>query len=145
MLKFTALSIAALAASTAYAQTPEAAPTADPSAGAPATEQSAQPGAAIDPGAGAPTAQAAPSANHAQVVAVVDAGFPKYDADKDGKLSEAEFKQWIADLKAQEMASSGKPADPATVSQYANAAFAAADRNKTGSVTKQDMITFLGG
>ncbi|HEX7872273.1 MAG TPA: EF-hand domain-containing protein [Sphingobium sp.] len=137
MLKFTAISIAALAASTAYAQAPQAAPSAAP-------VDSAAPATAADPAA--TTAQAAPAATaNAQVAAVVEAGFPKYDADKDGKLSEAEFKQWISDLKAQEMAAHGKPADPAAVSQYAAAALASADRDKDGVVTKQDLTTFLGG
>ncbi|HEX7855511.1 MAG TPA: EF-hand domain-containing protein [Sphingobium sp.] len=134
MLKFAALSITALAASTAYAQTPEAAPAA-PVDSAPAASQ---------PGA-APTAQAAPTNANAQVAAVVEAGFPKYDVNKDGKLSEAEFKQWISDLKTQEMAAQGKPADPAAVSQYASAAMAAADKDKDGFITKQDLTTFLGG
>lgn len=151
MLKFAALSIAALAASSAYAQAPQTAP-ADPAATgaapvqaapapAPATNASPAPAAA-----GTPTAEAAPaSATNAQVAAVVEAGFPKYDADKDGKLSEAEFKQWISDLKTQELAATGKPADPSAVAQYASAALAAADRDKDGVVTKQDLTTFLGG
>ncbi|MFT3966326.1 MAG: EF-hand domain-containing protein [Sphingobium sp.] len=146
MLKIAALSITALAASTAYAQAPQSAPSAAPGA-APvdsAAPTAAQPGTATDPSA--TTAQAAPAATtNAQVAAVVEAGFPKYDADKDGKLSEAEFKQWISDLKTQELTAQGKPADPAAVSQYAAAALAAADTDKDGVVTKQDLTTFLGG
>lgn len=155
MLKFAALSLAALAASSAYAQAPEAATIATDSTtsnSAPvANSTTSQPGAATNaspaPAAGAATAEAAsvPSATNAQVAAVVEAGFPKYDADKDGKLSQAEFKQWISDLKTQEMAATGKPADPTAVEQYASAALAAADRDKDGIVTKQDLTTFLGG
>ncbi len=153
MLKFTAISIAALAASTAYAQAPDAATTASPSPAAPVASAPAAAQPATTAGAAAPqssppaspTAEAAPSNANAQVVAVVEAGFPKYDADKDGKLSQTEFKQWISDLKTQEIAAAGKPADPAAVEQYASAALAAADRDKDGVVTKQDLTTFLGG
>lgn len=155
MLKFAAFSITALAASTAFAQAPQAAPSAAPapSAAQPTTADpaaSAQPSAGqpatAQPAPGATTAQAAPASNsNAQVAAVVEAGFPKYDVNKDGKLSEAEFKQWISDLKTQEMAAQGKPADPAAVSQYASAALAVADKDKDGVVTKQDLTTFLGG
>ena len=159
MLKFTAFSIAALATTSAFAQAPQpvspsAPPGASPTGTAPATSSQA-PATAADPAASAAdpsaatTAQAAPSAApanaNAQVVAVVEAGFPKYDADKDGKLSEAEFKQWISDLKTQELTAQGKPADPAAVSQYATAALAVADKDKDGVVTKQDLTTFLGG
>jgi len=158
MLKFAAITIATLAASTAFAQAPQPAaplaPAGQPAAAQPvpgAAPAAAQP-APAQPAAAQPatdattTAQAAPSGNtNAQVVAVVEAGFPKYDTNKDGKLSEAEFKQWISDLKTQEMAAQGKPADPAAVSQYAASALAVADKDKDGVITKQDLTTFLGG
>ncbi|MET0137432.1 MAG: EF-hand domain-containing protein [Sphingobium sp.] len=146
MMKIAALSVLALASTSAFAQQSE---TTNAPAGA-AQPNTAQVSPA--PATGAPasdpaatTAQAAPSSTSAQVAAVVEAGFPKYDADKDGKLSEAEFKQWISDLKTQELAATGKPADPAAVSQYASAALAVADKDKDGVVTKQDLTTFLGG
>jgi hypothetical protein len=150
MLKFAALSITALAATSAFAQAPQAAPSAQPAAPAaaapaPAAPSAAQPVTAQPAPDASTTAQAAQSNTNAQVAAVVEAGFPKYDVNKDGKLSEAEFKQWISDLKTQEMAAQGKPADPAAVSQYASSALAVADKDKDGVITKQDLTTFLGG
>lgn len=164
MLKYAAISIAALTASTAFAQAPQAAPAPAPAPAAQPAPNQAQVGVPGDAAAGsnAPaaatetdpnaTAQAAPAAGagaattqNAQVAAVIEAGFPKYDADHDGKLSEAEFKQWISDLKTQEIASQGKPADPAAVTQYSAAALAAADKNRDSVVTKDELTSFLGG
>jgi len=158
MMKFAAISIAALAASTAFAQAPSSgtrpAPTTQP---APNQGQQGVPGDLNTAGAATPngdagaTAQAdpaagtAPASANAQVAAVVEAGFPKYDADKDGKLSDAEFKQWISDLKTAEIAAEGKPADAAAVTQYSSAALSAADKNKDSIVTKAELTSFLGG
>lgn len=174
MLKLTAaISVAALAASTAFAQAPAPTPASPapmtntaPTTSQPAPNQGQQgvPGDASTAGNATPgadtttaqtapapgsdataTAQAAPASANAQVAAVVEAGFPKYDVDKDGKLSDAEFKQWISDLKTAEIAAEGKPADNAAVTQYAGAALTAADKNKDSVVTKAELTSFLGG
>jgi hypothetical protein len=151
MLKLVSISIAALAASSAFAQVVDpAAPSASPSpsAGAPAAAQPgaldpatpAQPGTSTgDPAASSGAAAASP------VAAVIDSQFPTYDKDKSGTLSGPEFKQWIADLKAQEMTSEGKPADPAVAKQYAATAWKAADKNKDGTVSKDELTAFLSG
>jgi hypothetical protein len=146
MLKLVSISIAALAASSAFAQVADpAAPSASPSTAAPSA---AQPGA-IDPTApaqpGSTAADPAAGAAASPVAAVVDSQFPTYDKDKSGTLSAAEFKQWIADLKAQEMTSEGKPADPAVAKQYAATAWKAADKNKDGTVSKDELTAFLSG
>jgi hypothetical protein len=145
MLKLVSISIAALAASSAFAQVADpAAPSASPSTAVPSA---AQPGA-IDPAA--PTQPGSTAADPAAgaaspVAAVVDSQFPTYDKDKSGTLSGPEFKQWIADLKAQEMTSEGKAADPAVAKQYAATAWKAADKNKDGTVSKDELTAFLSG
>jgi hypothetical protein len=146
MLKLVSISIAALAASSAFAQVADpAAPSASPSTAVPSA---AQPGA-IDPAApaqpGSTAADPAAGAAASPVAAVVDSQFPTYDKDKSGTLSGPEFKQWIADLKAQEMTSEGKPADPAVAKQYAATAWKAADKNKDGTVSKDELTAFLSG
>jgi hypothetical protein len=161
MIKFAALSIAALAASTAFAQAPSSMPAPNQGQqGVPGdmnTAGTATPGgdaATATPGGDAstattaqadPAAGTAPASANAQVAAIVEAGFPKYDADKDGKLSDAEFKQWISDLKTAEIAAQGKPADAVAVTQYSSAALSAADKNKDSIVTKAELTSFLGG
>lgn len=146
MLKLVAISIAALAASSAFAQV------ADPSAASPApssapTQQqpaTADPAAPAQPGTTAGPS-AAPAAASSPVAAVVESGFATYDKDKSGALSGPEFKQWIADLKTQEQTSEGKKADPAAAKQYAATALKAADKNKDGKVTKEELTAFLSG
>ena len=141
MLKLVSISIAALAASSAFAQV------AEPSAGSPtpAPAQQQQP-AAADPAAPAqPGAAAATGAASNPVTAVIESGFATYDKDKSGSLSGAEFKQWIADLKTQEMTSEGKKADPVAAKQYAATALKAADKNQDGSVSKAELTAFLSG
>jgi hypothetical protein len=157
MLKFTLVSIAALTASTAMANAPvetsaPAAATASPVSpgatqappGAPdAATVAAQASAGAQPSSAVPTATTTNAS--AQVAAVIEAGFPKYDIDKDGKLSESEFKQWISDLKTSELAATGKPTDATVVTQYASAALSSADSDRDKSVTREELTTFLGG
>jgi hypothetical protein len=145
MLKLVSISIAALAASSAFAQVVDpAAPSASPSTAAPSA---AQPGAVdpAQPGSTAADPAASTGAAASPVAAVIDSQFPTYDKDKSGTLSGPEFKQWIADLKAQEMTSEGKPADPAVAKQYAATAWKAADKNKDGTVSKDELTAFLSG
>lgn len=81
----------------------------------------------------------------AQVAAVIEAGFPKYDADGSGDLSQAEFRQWISDLKTQEMAAQGKTAAATEVTQYAQLAMRSADRDANKIVSRDELVAFLGG
>jgi Ca2+-binding EF-hand superfamily protein len=76
---------------------------------------------------------------------LVESEFSKYDKDGSGTLSPAEFRQWITDLKTQEAANSGKPADAAATKQYAASAWKAADKNQDGVVTKAEFEAFLAG
>jgi hypothetical protein len=93
-----------------------------------------------------PTVSAAPANESVQLAAAVDEGFAKYDKDKSGALSSAEFKSWIADMKAREASAEGKnAASPAETRSYATSAWKAADKDKNGSVTKEELVTFLQG
>jgi hypothetical protein len=148
MLKLVSISIAALAASSAFAQVVDpAAPSASPSTAAPSAAQpgAVDPAAPAQPGSTAADPAASTGAGASPVAAVIDSQFPTYDKDKSGTLSGPEFKQWIADLKAQEMTSEGKPADPAVAKQYAATAWKAADKNKDGTVSKDELTAFLSG
>lgn len=116
---------------------------ADPAAGATAAQQ---PSAGATPGQSAGATGTAASANSsAQVSAVIEAGFPKYDADGSGDLSQAEFKQWVSDLKTQEMAASGQGLDATQAEQYASRALRVADADGNKTVTRDELTTFLGG
>lgn len=147
------------APSTASPATSAPAPAADP---APATSGDAMGAAtgatpatgataAQEPAAGAMSTQSAdaasatPSNSSAQISAVVEAGFPKYDTDGSGELSQAEFKQWVSDLKTQEMAASGQALDAAQADQYASRALRVADADGNKAVTRDELTTFLGG
>jgi hypothetical protein len=148
MLKLVSISIAALAASSAFAQVADpAASSASPSTAAPSAAQpgAVDPAASAQPGSTAADPAASTGAAASPVAAVIDSQFPTYDKDKSGTLSGPEFKQWIADLKAQEMTSEGKPADPAVAKQYAATAWKAADKNKDGTVSKDELTAFLSG
>lgn len=142
MLKLTAMSIAAMAATAAVAQVSDpSASSASPAQGQPTTADQASPAQPASPGDPAATT----SAPSSPVAAVIESGFPTYDKDKSGSLSAPEFKQWIADLKTQEQTSEGKPADAAAANQYAGTAWKAADKNKDGKVSKDELTAFLSG
>lgn len=95
-------------------------------------------------GAETPTAETPANATN-QVAAVVDSEFPVYDADKSGALEQPEFSKWILALKAQEMKSTGTTMPQAELTAWASAAFATADADKSASVTKAELTSYLGG
>lgn len=111
-------------------------PSADASTAQQPTASSADAGAA---------AGAAASNSAAQISAVIEAGFPKYDTDGSGDLSQAEFKQWVSDLKTQEMAASGQALDASQADQYASRALRVADADGNKAVTRDELTAFLGG
>ena len=159
MLKSLMLMSAVAIAAPALAQT--AAPasastnTAQPAAAATPSTAAQQPTAAATPAAAAtpqaadsaaPTTAAAPTAEPANsadaVAAVVSADWSKYDADGDGNLSKAEFGAWMTALRDQ------NPAQKAAVKDaeaWTTAAFAMADKDKSGAVNKDELAGFLKG
>lgn len=145
MLRVIALSMSVIAASAATAQPvdPSAASSASSAPAASAPAPVADP--TQSPSAAAPAAAPSAAASTSPVASLVESGFPKYDKDGSGALSGAEFKTWIADLKTQELTAEGKAADPAAAKQYASTALKAADKNKDGNVSKDELTAFLSG
>lgn len=140
MLKQILLIGAAAVSFPALAQ--EAPPASDPTAPAPASEPAPAPEAATQP---APASgQPAPSgaaATPAQVAQIVDQEFASYDADSTGDLNEAEFGAWMKKLRA----ATDPSVDPesADVKTWIGQAFAAADGDKSKSVSKTELTGFL--
>lgn len=149
-LAVSAPAVAQETASPASAPSASTTPAANTSGTAATAAPAADATAAQQPSAAAPTqsadaASSAASGSAAQVSAVIEAGFPKYDADGSGDLSQAEFKQWISDLKTQEMAASGQALDAAKADQYASNALRVADADGNKAVTRDELTSFLGG
>jgi len=134
-----------------------AAPAAAQTANAPASTNAAQPATpatpaqAPQPVTDAPGAQSATPATPATpaqpanssdaVAQVVSTDWSKYDADTNDGLSKAEFGKWMTALQEQAPKQSGK-AKPAG---WTDAAFAQADKDKNGTVSKAELQGFLKG
>jgi hypothetical protein len=89
-----------------------------------------------------------PAASKAAAVKeVVEAEFPTYDADKNAELSKVEFTKWVTALREKSDASQGKTEKmPAPeMAKWTTSAFAAADKDKSKKVTKEEMMAFLQG
>ncbi|MFD1612034.1 EF-hand domain-containing protein [Sphingomonas tabacisoli] len=136
------------AAPTASTNAAQPAAAATPAATAQQPTTAATPAAAATPSA-APAAAATPGASTAAtatsnpadaVAAVVSADWSKYDASGKGQLTKAEFGKWMEALREQ------NPAQKAAVKDataWTNAAFAKADKDKSGSVSKTELEAFL--
>ncbi|NWK97979.1 calcium-binding protein [Sphingobium lactosutens] len=106
---------------------------------APAQPQTAQPQTATP-------AQPSAPANPANTVAsIVDSEFPAYDANGDGQLDKAEFSRWMLALKDQEMKATGKTLPADQVTAWADGAFSSADSDKSTSISKPELISYLSG
>lgn len=108
-----------------------------------APQASAQPGSAAQPGATSPAA--APENPAAAVASIVDTEFPAYDGNKDGQLDQSEFSRWMVALKDQEMKATGKTLPADQVSAWASGAFTTADKDKSVSISKPELISYLSG
>ncbi|KQN00813.1 calcium-binding protein [Sphingobium sp. Leaf26] len=102
----------------------------------------ATPAAPASPQAATPAAPANPAAS---VAAIVDAEFPAYDANKDGQLDQPEFTRWMVALKSQEMKATGSTLPADQVSAWASGAFTTADKDKSISVSKTELVGYLSG
>lgn len=90
----------------------------------------------------APTQQAATQpASGDQVAQVVDTEFAGYDKNSDGKLNTAEFGAWMVALKTKTDPST-KAGTPET-KKWVDAAFAQADTDKSKSLSKTELTSFL--
>ncbi|RVT40958.1 EF-hand domain-containing protein [Sphingobium algorifonticola] len=145
LLCSTALIIAAPAI--AQEMTPQTDPMqatpAAPAAPAAPAEQAAPAAPAQD--ATTPTPQAAQPAPASTVASIVESEFPAYDTDKSGQLEKTEFAKWMMALKDQEAKATGKTLQPAEVTAWADGAFMTADADKSTSVTKAELVTYLSG
>lgn len=111
--------------------TAQAAPATTPDATA------AQPASSQAANATSSSATPAPT----QVAQVVDQQFATYDKDGDGALSKAEFSAWMTALKSQ--APTAPKESPAQQTAWNDAAFKQADGDKSASVTKTELTSFL--
>lgn len=115
-----------------------------------ATPQSATPAApaeaqAATPEAATPATPATPANPTNAVASIVDTEFPAYDANSDGQLDQSEFSKWMVALKDQEMKATGKTLPAEQVTAWANGAFTTADADKSVSVSKPELVTYLSG
>lgn len=90
-------------------------------------------------------ARPAPASPANAVASIVDSEFPAYDGNNDGQLDKAEFSRWMVALKDQELKSTGKTLAPAEVTAWADGAFSTADIDKSISVSKPELISYLSG
>ena len=150
MLKYALLAGAMTIAAPALAQStttsPQTAPTAMPGAADPSMSPTQTAPGQTPPTQSAPsqttqTAQAMQPASSDQVAQVVDTEFPTYDKNGDGKLSTSEFSAWMVALKTKTDPST-KPDAPET-KKWVAAAFAQADTDKSKSLTKPELTSFL--
>lgn len=137
MLKY--LLVAGAAALSVPALAQETAPT-DMTAPPPAE----QPAPESAPPAGEATAQPAPSgtaANGAQIAQIIDNEFPSYDGDKTGDLNQVEFAAWMKKLRT----ATEPTVDPESeqVKSWIGQAWTAADGDKSGAVSKEELTAFL--
>ncbi|MGB3931981.1 MAG: EF-hand domain-containing protein, partial [Sphingobium sp.] len=65
--------------------------------------------------------------------------------NKDGALDQSEFSRWMVALKDQEMKATGATLAPEQVTAWANGAFTTADKDKSVSVSKPELISYLSG
>lgn len=153
MLKFAMLASAMMVAAPAIAQTA-------PQGGMAPQTSPAVPGATVSNGADTGTVQADPQAAPApaapatadatttaaqpnQVAQVVDQEFATYDKDGNGTLSKSEFAAWMTKLKSS--TPDAKPMPAAKQTAWNNAAFKQADADKSASVDKTELTSFLNG
>lgn len=114
-------------------------PVTTPSGTTPAT-----PATPADPATGTAATPATPAvpggsetAAPTDVAGIVAAEWASYDVDSNKQLSKAEFTKWITTLQS---ANGGK----APTSAYLNGAFRSADTNKSGGVSEQELVKYLG-
>ena len=121
---------------------PAMAQTATPAQAAP---QSATPATPADPQTATPATPATPANPANAVASIVDTEFPAYDANSDGSLDQSEFSKWMVALKDQEMKATGKTLPAEQVTAWANGAFTTADADKSTSISKPELVTYLSG
>lgn len=120
------------------------APAPAPDETTPPTDPTTPPADPTTPPAPGEATQPAPSgtaATPAQVAQIVDQEFPTYDADSSQDLNQAEFATWMKKLRT----ATDPSVDPESeqVKGWIDQAFAAADADKSGGVSKEELTGFL--
>lgn len=111
-----------------------------------AAQEAAPPAQDAAPQSATPAAPSNSAGNPATAVAsIVDSEFPAYDANSDGQLDQSEFSRWMVALKDQEMKATGSTLPPEQVTAWANGAFTTADKDKSSSISKPELISYLSG
>lgn len=124
---------------------PAMAQTAMPEQAAPQSATPATPATPADPQTTTPATPATPANPTNAVASIVDTEFPAYDANSDGSLDQSEFSKWMVALKDQEMKATGKTLPAEQVTAWANGAFTTADADKSTSISKPELVTYLSG
>lgn len=115
-----------------------ATPAPQPTTDAPAAAATPAPAASATP---APAET--PPANSSDAVAqVVSNDWSKYDGNNDSNLSKEEFAAWMTALRESNPAQKAAVKD---VNAWTTAAFAQADKDKSGAVSKDELQGFLKG
>ena len=110
-----------------------------------AVPQSAVPAQPTSPATPQTAAPAAPANPAASVATIIDSEFPAYDANSDGQLDQSEFTRWMVALKNQEMKATGSALPAEQVTAWASGAFNTADTDKSISISKPELVTYLSG
>lgn len=147
MLKQIFLIGAMTVAAPALAQTGQTTP-GSPSAGmgTPGAQPQSLPSTATTPGTtqaapqSAPDAQSSAAATPSQIAQVVEQDFPKYSGGKE-TLTQTQFGAWMASLRS--ATEPGATADSPQMKTWITQAFAQADTDKSKSVTKAELTSFL--
>ncbi|MCH4892164.1 MULTISPECIES: hypothetical protein [unclassified Sphingomonas] len=144
MLKTLILASAALVAAPALAQDTT---TQDTATQSPATESTApaQQNAPAAPttadSTSAQTSATAQAAGPDQIAQIVETEFPTYDKDSSSDLNQEEFGAWMVALRT--ASEPGVNAQSAEVKTWTGQAFASADADKSSTVTKAELTSFL--
>lgn len=129
------VSFPALAQNTAPADPTAPPPTEQTDPAAPAPDSTPPAGEAAKP---APSGTAA---TPAQIAQIVDREFASYDGDKSSDLNQSEFAAWMKKLRT----ATEPSIDPESeqVKTWIGQAWAAADADKSGAVSKEELTGFL--
>ena len=101
--------------------------------------------APVAPAGAAGSSATTPADPADSVASIVDREYPAYDANSDEQLDKAEFTRWMIALKDQEMKATGTKMPAADVTAWVDGAFATADADKSVSVSKPELISYLNG
>lgn len=88
-----------------------------------------------------PQATEPQAASASQIAQIVNAEFPTYAKTSQSELTKGEFGQWMVALRS--ASEPGVNAQSAEVRTWTDQAFASADTDQSGKVTKTELTTFL--